>query len=386
MRFEENKKYNTIALLALAVVAFAALLISIALNFSSVREMLGRILSVMAPLIYAFIIFLVLLPASEFFEKRIAKLLRVKKNPEKKAFILSVICAYFMLALVVALCVLIIIPQFATLYGFATDFADSYLPNLTGIAADISENSDFLGDIISNMLNFLRDTLTKTLSSLPDIASKVAAAFGNVVTTVSDWLLALIISVYVLLRRERLGALLRKTNAALFKESTERRMARHGGALYRNLMWFFSARAYNTIAVAIVTYLIFLSMGLKFYSVISLIISICSFVPIFGMLVGGGISALIVLVTDTKLTGWFILVFIAIMLLDYILLRPRITNKKVKLPFGTTLICVLLGYFVWDLLGALFALPVYVTLRDIIIEWHNNKKEEKRSTVSNSAK
>ncbi|MBQ4557322.1 MAG: AI-2E family transporter [Clostridia bacterium] len=385
MKFEKNTKYNTYALLALVVVAFAALLISFAMHFSEVRTFLANIFTVITPLIYAFILVLILLPVVDFFEKKFCIWLKKKKNYHKKASTLSILCTYLLLIVVVVLCVIVIIPQFATLYNFALKFADVYLPTLNKIASDISADSEFFGDMISKAFNYLKETLTNALSSLPDIAASVAAAFGNVVSVVSNWLLAVIISIYAMLRRERLKALCRKANAAVFKENTGNRIADFCGSLYHNLMWFFSSRAYNMLAVALVFYVIFLLMGLKFYSVISLVIAVCSFVPIFGMLIGGGIGMVIVLVTDTKLTLWFVLVFVIVMVLDYIFLRPRITNKRVHVSIGTTLVCVLLGFFVWDILGALCALPIYVTLRDFFMAWHRKKKEEKRETVSNSA-
>ena len=176
-----------------------------------------------------------------------------------------------------------------------------------------------------------------------------------------------------MLRRDYLKALARKINTAIFKPQTEARIADVCREMYNNTLWFFSARAYNCIAVAVVFYAVLLLMGCKFYSVLCLVIALCSFVPIFGMLVGGTIGALIVLVTDTRLTGWFVLVFFVLMILDYAFLRPRVTNKKVRVSLGTTMICVLIGYFVWDFLGALFAVPLYVTARDLFLAWRKKK-------------
>jgi len=118
---------------------------------------------------------------------------------------------------------------------------------------------------------------------------------------------------------------------------------------------------------------VLLLMGLKFHPVICLVIAVCSLVPIFGILIGGSIGAIIVLITDTHMTVWYLVVFTALMLLNHVFLRPRLTNAKVRLSLGTSMVCVLIGYFIWNLTGALFAVPVYVTVRELFGKWRDRK-------------
>ena len=76
MKFDKNTKYNTTALLVLIVVAFAALVLSALINLSSVVSVINKILSVISPIVYAFLLMLVLVPVSDFFEEKFTKLLK----------------------------------------------------------------------------------------------------------------------------------------------------------------------------------------------------------------------------------------------------------------------------------------------------------------------
>lgn len=378
MKFEKNAKYNTYALLALIVVGFAALLISLAVHATDAWAVVLRVTAVFSPIFYAVILMLVLMPMVDFFGKHYRKWLCRKKNREKTASALALVTAYLVLLLVVALAVVIIIPQFTTLYDFLR-LQDSsvFLTALDSIAtgADAEEGlGGIVGDLVASLVGGVKELLTDAFKQLPTLVAKVTSVFGNVLSIVSGWILALIISVYAMLRRDYLKAVCRKINAALFKPETATRIADICREVYVNTGYFFSARAYNSIAVAVVFYFILWVMGLKFYSVLCLLIAICGFVPVFGMLIGGALSTLIVLITDTHLTGWFFLVFLALTVLDYTLLRPCITNQKVRVSLGTTMICVLLGYFIWDALGALLAVPLYVTVRDMFIAWSKKKR------------
>ena len=72
MRFDRNTKYNTYALLALIVTASAGVLISLAIHADDVRSFFGKMASIFAPILYAAVIMLILLPVVEFFEKKLS--------------------------------------------------------------------------------------------------------------------------------------------------------------------------------------------------------------------------------------------------------------------------------------------------------------------------
>ena len=372
MKFEKNPKYNTYALLAIIVAAFSGLLISLAVHADSVLAAVSKFVSVLAPLFCAVIIMLVLLPGVDFFNGKFKKALKRFKHYEKKAEILSIVCVYLILLAVIVLAVVIVIPQFSILYEFIIGSTD-YIAAVDKFSEEIAGESEFLGERFAELINRVENALFDYIKALPTLATKIAATLGKIVTRVSDWILGLIISVYALLRRERLKAIGRKINAALFSGKASASVASVCREFYSHTVWFFSGRAYNMLALAIVFYAALLLMGLRFHPIICLTIAICSLVPVLGILVGGSIGALIVLITDTDMTVWYLLVFFVIMILNHIFLRPRLTNKKVRVGLGTSMVCVLVGYFILNLTGALFAVPVYVTIRGIFGKWRAKK-------------
>ena len=384
MKFEKNAKYNTNALLVLIVVAFAALLFSIVINIEAFSAFWSKVFSVMKPIIYAFLLMLVLSPIVDYFEKKFIALLKKFKNYHKKARVLAVVCTYVIFLAVLTLVVLIIVSQASKAYLFIAKFADEYFPVLTGFIANISDDFAFLEEHLNSLASAFNETVQAWLANVPDLAKSLAGTLGNIVSWLSDWLLGAIISIYALFRREKLKAILNKANAALFSEKASGHISHFFGELYKNLGCFFSSRAYNMIAIAVAYYLVLLVMGLEFFSLIALVIAVCSFVPVVGTLIGGAIGTFIVLVTEPDIVLRFIVVFIVLTFMDYLYLRPYITNKRIHVSFGTTLISVFVGYFLGDLLGALFALPLYVTLRDIFINWKIKKKSTKE-TVKNAA-
>ena len=376
MKLEKNPKYNANALLALLVVAFAAIAISLVMNFGAVSAFVLNIVSVLAPIIYAFVIVLVLLPAVSFFEKKFEKLLKNKKNYRKIAKVLAVLCTYLILFTVVGLVIWIVISQLSRAYDFIAKFADVYFPKLNRIISEISENDGFLGEHLSTIAKGLKDAANSWVKSVPNFAKAVAGVFSSTVSSISDIVIGVIISIYALFRRTKLKVLFRKINAAILPQKVSAHVAKFFGEVYRNLGAFLSSRVYNTVVLAVVLYVVLLIMGLEFYSLIALTVAVCSFIPIVGIVVGGGIGTFVVLVTNTDKTVWFVAVLLILAILDYVYLRPLITNKRVRVSFGTTLVCIFVGFFCGKTLGAVVALPLYVTVRDIIFDWYAKKKEK----------
>lgn len=370
MRFEKNKKYATYALLAVLAVGFAAALISIAMHADSVGAFLAKVAKVFSPIFYAGVLLLVLTPVANFFERQYEKLFKKAKKRDALARSFGMASAYVILLGVLTLAVVIMIPQFATMYEFlmAQDLS-TYLSALDGMANDVvayNGEEDLLSELVLTLTAGMKNIFTEAFKRLPTVLTKVAVVFGDVLSQISGWVLALIISIYAMIRLEKLKAGARKINAALFSPETAKRIGEVCGQLYTNTGYFFSSRAYNSIALAVVYYFVLWLMGLKFHPVICLLMAICSFVPVFGSLIGGAIGTLLVLVTDIPLVGWFVLVYVLITVLDTVLLRPHITNQPVRVSFGTTMICVLIGYFAAGVLGAVFAVPLYATVRNIL--------------------
>ena len=386
MRFDRNTKYNTYALLALIVTAFAGVLISLAIHADDVRNFFGKMASICAPILYAAVIMLILLPVVEFFEKKLSPHFEKKKNGKKKTTTLAILFTYLLVTVLLVLAVWIIIPQFSVLYDFVITSKD-YLSILDNIGASIASKSELLGERFLELVERLKSSIGSSLSELTSLVPTIVNTFGDVLSEASNLLIGTIISIYALASRKRLKALGKKICTALFPERAYGRITRITDSLYNNTVWFCSARAYNSIILGIVFYFILLLMGLRFHSVLCLIIALCNFIPVFGMLVGGFLCTMIVLVTDTRLAVWFITVYVVITVLGFIFVRPRITNKEVRLTLGTTMVCVLAGYFLGGVWGAIFAIPVYVTLRGLFREWEQKqtfKKEQQDKTVRQS--
>ena len=343
------------------------------------RAFFAKMARVLMPLLYAAILMLVLMPAVEFFEQKFLPLCTAQrmKKPEKKAGMFALIVTYTLLVVIVLLAIVIIIPQFSVLYDTVLDSRD-YLTALDTVGKDLGEKG-MVGQILFKVFDRLKSSIVDSLSEFSALLPKVVDALGSVVSQVSNLLLGVIISIYALADRRRLKAQAKKITAAFFPQGAVNGIERVTREFYHNAVWFFSARALNSVVLGVVFYFILLVMGVKFHSVLCLIIAVCNFMPVFGVMIGFSISAIVILLTDARLALWFCIVYVIVTLCGYIFLRPRITNSAVRLSLGVTLICILVGFFVGGLLGGLVAVPVYVTVRTLFLDYRKYRSGKVRT-------
>lgn len=387
MKFEKNPKYNTWALFALIVVAFAALLFSIAMHLPALGALLSRLYAILAPFIYAVWIMLFILPGLHLFSALFSALFSRRKKPlknaEKLVGTLSLVAAYLALFLIVFLAVAIILPQFRRIYDIAISSRD-YLLGFDAYSAAVSTDS-FFGRLLAGLLGSLKASLSGILSSLPQYVPVMVDALKTMVSGASNWLIALFVSIYALADRRRLAAILRKSAAAFLPRTSAAHALHACRVLYENTLHFISSRITLSVTLGVFFYLLCLVMGLRFAALLGLVIAVCNFIPVFGLLFGGALGGVIVLITDTEKTILFLLLYLLFTLLNTFLLRPRYTHYSVRIGLGASAVCVLTGYFIAGFAGIIFAIPVFVTLRKLLPPLYR-RAEARRNAARDDAK
>ncbi|MBO5648401.1 MAG: hypothetical protein J6S76_00640 [Clostridia bacterium] len=127
MKFEWNKRYTTYAIYAAAVLISAILLIFLFIRWEALSTVIGKILNVCKPLIYAVGIAYLLWPLMRFFETKIFSGLEKKRPRKKLVRVLSLICVYLILIAVLVLFFGTIIPQISSSISLLLDRMTTYL-------------------------------------------------------------------------------------------------------------------------------------------------------------------------------------------------------------------------------------------------------------------
>jgi len=132
------------------------------------------------------------------------------------------------------------------------------------------------------------------------------------------------------------------------------------------------------IIVGVVTYIVFVSMGLEFAMLLALLTGLSVLIPYIGVTVIFFPVALIAFFQwgATADTLWVMLAYGIIQIFDGNLLAPLLLSRVVNLHPVAIIVAVLVFGGFWGVLGLLFAIPLATLCQAVIRVWMGSLKKE----------
>ncbi|MBR4079298.1 MAG: AI-2E family transporter [Christensenellaceae bacterium] len=374
------------------IVCFGILFFVLLTNINIVWTVLRKIISILSPIIVGCCIAFVLNVVMRLFDNILFKpmdrsrfkLIRKTKRP------LSLICSMLFVAGILTLAVLVIFPQIEDaltdlvkmLPAYAADllqWVKDVMISLNLPAEQIQEISTDWTQLIAFLQNF---AATSSSGSLLDSAVNIA---GSLVGVVVNLILGLFIASYILVKKERIADLAQKAGRAFIKEEKRylrvERVVKMTSSAFTN---FVTGQCLEAIILGVLCFIGMLIFGFPYAAVVSVLVGITALVPIFGAWIGGGISALLILMVDPLKALLFAVFLFILQQLEGNLIYPRVVGKTVGLPGLLVLIAVIIGEKVGGILGMLAAVPVasicYALFKEAI-DMRLQRKERKNSRM-----
>ena len=221
-----------------------------------------------------------------------------------------------------------------------------------------SQFSQSINDIIINYGGSLLKSGAVVISTLVNIAGGIASAVS-----------VLLISFYLLMRRDGISDFLRNVLPQGIENEVVRVWQR---SRYRIGRWFRT----QLILSLFVGFLVFLSlwiMGVRYSLILGIVAAIFEIVPIAGPIFAGAVSAVVALTQSLPLAIWVIIVFLLIQQLESNIFVPLIMKKSVGLNPIMIILGILAGAKLGGIVGVVLAAPVLVFLEEIITELNRRK-------------
>ena len=96
-------------------------------------------------------------------------------------------------------------------------------------------------------------------------------------------------------------------------------------------------------------------------------------IPMFGQFIGGTLVTLILMSTNLLAGAIFAIVYILYAQIENNIIAPKIQGNALNLPAVFILCAVVIGMYMFGLLGAIIAIPIAGCIRVLIEEYPNIK-------------
>ena len=372
---ELNRKNVRIILL---IIVFTVVLFTAVQNFGAllgfVVDVWGVFSSVIAGLAIAFVLNIPL----KLFEDKLFYGLREHRSATVRRLLrpVSIVGALVITLGVLVILLLVVLPQLVEAVTSVFNRLPDYITQLIAWLDKLLAPFDFsVSDLLSGV------NWDETFSSIIDgILSTAGSAIGtaaNVGTTivsgVIDVVFSVIIAVYVLAQKERIGRFAHRCVEAFLPRRLSGNVSRICTMAADTFSSFIGGQLMDSCILGLLCFVGMMIFRFPYAYVISVVIGVTSLVPLVGAFVGIVIGALLILTIDPIKALLFIVFVLVLQQIEGNLIYPKVVGKAVGLPGVIVLSAVLVGGNIAGILGSICAVPVSAILYTMLREAVNSR-------------
>lgn len=293
---------------------------------------------------------------------------RSRVYPARRA--LSITGALLIIAVVIALLIVIILPQlfdaFRVMLVNVPPAVNEFLRWLDTLDLSMPRLEEWLRSLNVNWPELLQKATTYLTSGVGNVFSSAIGLLSSLGGIVMQVVIAVIFALYILAGKERLG---RQFHALADTYLPAR---------FCDRLWYVLATAHDTftkffvgqfteaIIIGVLCTLGMLLFRLPYATMIGTLVGATALLPVVGAYLGAGIGAFMIL-TVNPLQAVGFLIFIAILQqLEGNLIYPRVVGTSIGLPGIWVLTAVTLGGGIGGIAGMLLAVPVTATVYRLV--------------------
>lgn len=338
------------------------------MRLPAVLAFAGKLIGLMLPVIAGGILALFISVPANGVEKRLKRILGKGKNkPSLKqlqsvSLIITVTGILFVFLLVLILLIPEIIRSSQSVYAQVKTSIPAWFEYLN--SRDL--NIEWLEGILADM------NLEKLMQSFSNGADVLFANVMNALSFTAGIIgtsaFAVIIGIYMLLEKERLGRHARKLAHAYLKPSWEKNVLHFCTVFRRSFGNFLSSQCCEAVILGILMFAAFVVFRLPYASLVGMLTAVCAIIPYIGALISCVISVFLTLLAAPAAAIRCLIVYLLVQFIENQLIYPRVVGGSVGLPPLYTLVAAMVGGKLFGIMGILFFIPLTAVVIELLKE------------------
>lgn len=364
-----NKKYIKENIF---IVTYGLILFFIIHNLKFVLKTIDNLVAITLPVIFGIVLaFLLNIPMS-FLERKIILLVQKLKVDKKRAFKISRAIS-LLLVLLIFICAItftinIVIPEIIKSFYIFIEKAPEQIKNIQGLL--IKNYDNYLIDSVLSKIQQIDGDISKTINNLVQITfSGVLNITLGITNILINFILGLIISIYILLEKETLKYQLKLLINTVATDKYKSSIIEILKLIYSKFKKYIFGQAIDS---AILFIMIFISMTIfkiPYAIFISFILAICAAVPILGPLIGIIITTIIMIIAGYKNILFFILIVVLMQQIEGNIIYPIVVGNSIGLSSLYIVVVVIVFSSLFGIFGVIIGVPLCGVLYEIICKY-----------------
>lgn len=316
-----------------------------------------------------------------FYKKDLSPRWKISRKISRPA---ALVASYLLcIGLVVAVLSLVIPSVKETVITLYNEF-----PAFTDKAFNIIKNNPEISDWLESA-GITESSVTETVMEKLKNSSIISDTLGNVkdiasgtMKGITNFVIGLVFSIYVLAEKEKLKNQLYRITTAYLPERISARLAHIGNLSKDTFSNFISWQGLEACILGSLCFIGMTILRLPYAGTIGALVALTAFIPIVGAFIGMGLGAFLILITSAKQAVIFLIFLIILQQVENNLIYPRVVGSSVGLPSMWVLFAITVGGDVGGIFGMFVAVPVcsvlYCLIKDAV-NMRNARKEAERT-------
>lgn len=369
---KNGKKWFYWLILGIALISFYKLLD----NFPDIMNGIKGFLRVLRPFFIGILIAYILYIPSKKIENVVkkSKSKLIKNKSRSISIFLSYLIFITLLVLVINFIFPVLIESLTDLLSNIQGYVDLTIQKYQALPKD----SILKGEIVTGLIQNIRNIDIQQYINVDSILEYLKGAM-NVVTSVIDVFVAVIVSIYILSERNKILRFFERLIKAIFGEKRYKNIDKYFNNTNEIFFGFLTSQLIDAIIVGVLTTIAMSIMGIKYAPLLGFIIGLFNIIPYVGAIIAVIIVAIITLITGgLSQTIGMLVVVIILQQIDANIINPKIVGSTLKISPLLVMFAITIGGAYFGMLGMFLAVPISAVLKILIedyIKYKNSLQE-----------
>lgn len=369
LRQEFSRGMTMFLVIMACVVLYFALL-----RLDSITNAVSMVIDVLKPILYGMVIAYLLNPIVKQVDRILVPRLEkyMQKNRAKKCsrgigVILSLV---FLFALITALCNMLI-PELVKSIRDLIITLPGQLNNVVDWFNHLQASDTAMGILMRNALEEGTTTLqnwlrTDLMPQVNTIMSNLTVGVLNILNEVLNFLIGLIVSVYLLFSKEQYSAQCKKMTYAFLKTNHANMLLHLTKKSNEIFGGFIIGKIIDSAIIGVLCFIGLSLIKMPYTLLVSVIVGVTNVIPFFGPYIGAIPSAFLILLSDPKKGLYFIIFILVLQQIDGNVIGPKILGNSTGLSPFWVVFSILIGGGMFGFVGMIMGVPTFAVIYYII--------------------
>lgn len=360
----DKKQFLQIGLTIFASLSAVVAFFFIVLRYQGLKAYLDIVSLALQPVMAGVVIAYVLCPVAKFLERQFRRVKGLSRAARPLSVVFTLIFAMGILGLFCAL----VLPQVVeSIRSLVVDLPAMLETQLTRLESYLEADSDAAATAMQMITSVETFLMTWIKENLFATVSNVAVSVLSVGSAVVNFVVSIVVMVYLLLDRERYLAQCKKLFYAVSRNKRFNRVVMETVHQADQIFsGFISGKLLDSLIVGIICFICLTFLKMPYALLVSVIVGVTNIIPMFGPFIGAIPSAFLILLVSPSKCIVFLIFVIILQQLDGNVIGPRILGNSTGLSALYVTVAMLLFGKLMGFMGMIVGVPLFATMYYIV--------------------